>query len=171
MIVRQQLNGEAVSVEFHIVGTEVTYRILRDGREAPAFRTVSHIEAEPGIHSLIDGFRSFDIRLEHAHYGTVAQHRSSRVLLQPIERKRKTGAVGGSGQVEIKAAMPGRVVRVLVSEGQSVSAGDGLVVLEAMKMQNEIRAPHAGIVKQLTMAEGAVVTAGALICLVESATP
>lgn len=170
MIVRHQLNGEPVDVEFHVAGDDVTYRIIRHGREAPPFRTVNHREAEPGIYSLIDGFRSYDIRLEHAHYGTVAQHRSTRVLLEPAEKKRRGNAVGGAGRVEIRAAMPGRVVKVLVSEGQSVSTGDGLVVLEAMKMQNEIRAPHDGTVKHLAVQQDAVVAAGSLICLVEGTT-
>ena len=168
MIVRHQMNGEMVSVEFRVTGSEVSYRVIREGRDIPHFHTASQVEAEPGVYSLISGFRSFDIRLEHAHYGTVAQHRSSRVLFEPVERGKKRGAGGLAGPAQIKAAMPGRVVRVLVAEGEHVSAGQGLVVLEAMKMQNEINAPRAGTVRQLAVAEGAVVGAGALLCLVES---
>jgi acetyl-CoA/propionyl-CoA carboxylase biotin carboxyl carrier protein len=67
----------------------------------------------------------------------------------------------------VKAAMPGRVVRVLVSEGETVEAGQGLVVLEAMKMQNEITANRAGVVRRLSAVEGATVTAGALLCSLE----
>ncbi|MCC6265473.1 MAG: acetyl-CoA carboxylase biotin carboxyl carrier protein subunit [Bryobacterales bacterium] len=167
MIVRQQWNGEVVSVEFRVSGSEVTYRVIQEGKDAPAFQTVSHVEAEPGIYSLIRGFRSFDVRLEHAHYGTIAQHRSSRVLLEPVERNGRRGKGGAAGPAQIKAAMPGRVIRVLVSEGEAVREGQGLVVLEAMKMQNEITAPRSGTVRQLSVAEGAVVAAGALLCLVE----
>lgn len=168
MIVRHRLNGEVVSVEFRVSGNDVAYRVIHEGKDAPAFQTASHVEAEPGVYSLICGFRSFDVRLEHAHYGTMAQHRSSRVLLEPVDRRGKSGAGGATGPMQIKAAMPGRVIRVLASEGESVSEGQGLVVLEAMKMQNEISAPRAGTVRQLTVAEGAVVAAGALLCLVDS---
>lgn len=167
MIVRHQLNGEVVSVEFRVSGNEVTYRVIHEGKDAPVFQTASHVEAEPGVYSLICGLRSFDVRLEHAHYGTMAQHRSSRVLLEPVDRRGKSGAGGAMGPTQIKAAMPGRVIRVLVSEGESISEGQGLVVLEAMKMQNEITAPRAGTVRRLAVAEGAVVAAGALLCLVE----
>ena len=169
MIVRHQLNGEVVSVEFRVTGDGITYRVLQEGREAPPFQTVSHVETEPGVHSLICGLRSFDVRLEHAHYGTMAQHRSSRVLLEPVNRGSGRGGVGSlAGPVPVKAAMPGRVIRLLVAEGESVATGQGLVVLEAMKMQNEINAPRAGIVRQLAVTEGAVVAAGAMLCLLES---
>ncbi len=169
MIVRHQVNGEVVSVEFRVSGADVTYRVIREGADAPAFQTVSHVEAEPGVHSLLCGSRSFDVRLEHAHYGTIAQHRSSRVLLEPVERNGRRGSGGVAGPAQVKAAMPGRVIRVLVSEGEAVREGQGLVVLEAMKMQNEIKSPRGGTVRQLSVAEGAVVAAGALLCLVESA--
>jgi pyruvate carboxylase subunit B len=59
--------------------------------------------------------------------------------------------------------MPGRVVRLLVAEGEEVRAGQGLLVLEAMKMQNEIRAPRAGVVRTLGVREGASVEANGLL--------
>lgn len=169
MIVKHQLDGEVVSVEFRVSGSDVVYRVIHEGRDAPPFQTASHVEAEPGVFSLICGSRCFDVRLEHAHYGTMAQHRSSRVLLEPVTRGRGRGEAGGvAGPAPVKAAMPGRVIRVLAAEGESVSAGQGLVVLEAMKMQNEINAPRAGVVRQLAVSEGAVVAAGALLCLLEN---
>jgi biotin carboxyl carrier protein len=64
------------------------------------------------------------------------------------------------GVARITAPMPGKLVRVLVSAGQDVSAGDGLVVVEAMKMENELRAPKAGKVKEVPVREGQAVEAG-----------
>jgi biotin carboxyl carrier protein len=63
--------------------------------------------------------------------------------------------------------MPGRVVRVLVTESAEVEAGQGLVVVEAMKMQNEIKSPKKGIVKKMTVAAGANVNAGDVLAIVE----
>ncbi|MBI4459929.1 MAG: biotin/lipoyl-binding protein [Acidobacteria bacterium] len=63
--------------------------------------------------------------------------------------------------------MPGKVIRVLVSENQSVEAGQGLLVVEAMKMQNEIKSPRAGCVQKVRVREGQTVTAGEVLLVVE----
>ena len=63
--------------------------------------------------------------------------------------------------------MPGRIVRVKVSVGDAVAAGDGLVVVEAMKMQNELKAPKAGTVTAVEVAEGGSVAAGEVLVVVE----
>jgi biotin carboxyl carrier protein len=63
--------------------------------------------------------------------------------------------------------MPGKLLRVLVREGEEVGAGQGLVVMEAMKMENELRAPRAGRVAQVAAREGTVVETGALLVVVE----
>jgi biotin carboxyl carrier protein len=63
--------------------------------------------------------------------------------------------------------MPGKLVRVLVEAGQDVEVGQGLVVVEAMKMENELRATRAGRVKELLVREGQAVETGALLVVVE----
>jgi biotin carboxyl carrier protein len=63
--------------------------------------------------------------------------------------------------------MPGKIVRVIVHEGDEVEAGQGLIVVEAMKMQNEIKAPKKGKVTKITVAEAATVNAGDLLMIVE----
>jgi biotin carboxyl carrier protein len=70
---------------------------------------------------------------------------------------------GAAGPVRITAPMPGRIVRVLVGAGEIVAARQGLVVVEAMKMENELRAPCAGTVHELRAREGTTVDAGALL--------
>jgi pyruvate carboxylase subunit B len=81
----------------------------------------------------------------------------------------KKGGGGGGGVV--RAPMPGLVVRVPVSEGQKVAAGAGLVVVEAMKMENELKATHPGIVKKVHVTPGSVVEKGAPLVTLESAEP
>ena len=77
------------------------------------------------------------------------------------------GAVSLAGPVSIAAPMPGRVVRVLVSAGDIVAARQGLIVIEAMKMENELRAPRAGTVKAVNVAPGAPVEAGSVVVVIE----
>jgi len=84
-------------------------------------------------------------------------------------RSLRAGAVGAvaSGPKPLKAPMPGRVVRVLVADGEAVEAGQGCVVIEAMKMQNELKAPRAGIVRKLAAVAGETVISGAVLLVVE----
>ncbi len=79
------------------------------------------------------------------------------VALQRLVGRRATPAADGV----VRAPMPGLVLRLEVAEGQQVAAGTGLVVLEAMKMENEIRSPVAGVVRRVVVAEGAAVEKGA----------
>jgi acetyl/propionyl-CoA carboxylase alpha subunit len=83
--------------------------------------------------------------------------------------KAKTGTeVGPTGLQQVRAQMPGKIIRVLVREGEPVEYDQGLLVLEAMKMQNEIRAPKSGIVKAVAVVAGATVNTGDLLLSVES---
>lgn len=80
-------------------------------------------------------------------------------------------AGGGSGAAaQVKAPMPGRVVRVLVREGDPVDRGAPVIIVEAMKMENELAAAAAGSIKRLLVAEGDRVEAGQLLCELELAT-
>jgi biotin carboxyl carrier protein len=82
-------------------------------------------------------------------------------------RGRQSGAGDEKGPRKIVAPMPGRVVRLLLAEGADVDAGQGIVVVEAMKMQNEIKSPKKGIIKKITAAAGAAVNAGDVLAIVE----
>jgi biotin carboxyl carrier protein len=81
-------------------------------------------------------------------------------------RAADTGAAG-HGEQRIAAPMPGRVVRVLVGAGDDVAARQPVVVVEAMKMENELRAPRAGRVKDVAVAAGASVEAGRVLVVIE----
>jgi biotin carboxyl carrier protein len=71
------------------------------------------------------------------------------------------------GVQEINSSMPGKIIKILVAEGDEVEQGQGLVVVEAMKMENEIKSPKAGVVKKVGVKEGEAVEAGALLVVVE----
>ena len=81
-------------------------------------------------------------------------------------RGRRHGAAEAEGRQQIVAPMPGKVVRVLVKAGDAVEAGQGLLVVEAMKMQNEIRSPKSGTVERVLVMEGQAVNAGESLCIV-----
>jgi biotin carboxyl carrier protein len=82
-------------------------------------------------------------------------------------RQKKAGAAQGAGPQRVTAPMPGKVVRVLVKPGDAVTARQGLVVVEAMKMENELRAARDGRVKDVAVKEGQSVDAGAVLLTVE----
>lgn len=79
---------------------------------------------------------------------------------------RRHSGVEAEGWQQIVAPMPGKVVRILVAAGKKVEAGQGLLVVEAMKMQNEIRSPKSGTVERVLVAEGQAVNAGETLCIV-----
>lgn len=84
-------------------------------------------------------------------------------------RRKDEGAVGGTGPARLVAPMPGKVLRVLVGQGDVVQPRQPLVVIEAMKMENELRAPRAGAIVELHVREGQSVDAGALLLIVAPA--
>jgi len=73
----------------------------------------------------------------------------------------------GDGLAEIKTAMPGKVVAILQAVGASVEKGDGVLVVEAMKMQNELKSPKDGVIKEIRVTEGAAVSAGDILATIE----
>jgi biotin carboxyl carrier protein len=82
-------------------------------------------------------------------------------------RGRSASAAAQSGPRKLIASMPGKVVRVLANEGDQIEPGQGVVVIEAMKMQNEIRSPKQGRLQKLLVREGMNVNAGETLALVE----
>ena len=85
----------------------------------------------------------------------------------PRDRRSANGSSGRHGIREVRAPMPGKVVRVLVDVGDPVEEGRGLVVVEAMKMQNEMKSPQAGRVAEVRTRAGAAVNAGEVLVVIE----
>jgi biotin carboxyl carrier protein len=88
------------------------------------------------------------------------------VSLEGRRGRRKGALAGGDGEQRILAPMPGKVLKVLVKPGDEVAARQGLVVVEAMKMENELTAARAGVVREVSVSEGASVEAGRLLVVV-----
>ena len=154
---------------------EERVRVERDADDAELFVvTVGEREHRvrwahvvgPTRRLLLDGAQ-YEVAVERARdggYVVSAGGDEARVeVLDPLTALIERGAAGGARKRsrEVRAYMPGRVVTVLVEAGAAVEAGQGLIVLEAMKMQNEIVADHAGVVKKIHVAAGDSVDGGA----------
>jgi biotin carboxyl carrier protein len=125
---------------------------------------------EPGVYSVLQDGRSYEARVEQSDGGVAVFIRGDRFEVQTRDPRRRThpaGKAGMEGRFNVVAAMPGKIVRVLVSVGDAVDAGQGLLVVEAMKMQNEMKAPKAGQVAALAAREGATVAAGEVLAVID----
>jgi biotin carboxyl carrier protein len=129
-------------------------------------------EPEPGLYCLKDETGRTTAFVSPTAEGeslVSIEGRSIEVRLFDPKRLRGSSSANehGEGVAEIKTAMPGKVVRVLVAEGDEVEKGDGVIVVEAMKMQNEMKAPKSGKVIAVKAAEGAAVNAGEVLVAIE----
>ena len=127
---------------------------------------VDIVEVEPGVYSVIVGGESFEARIT-GNQISIRGHRFTIDTDDPRQWKRSAHAAGAHGRISINAAMPGKVIRVLVDAGDEVAEGQGIVVVEAMKMQNELKAPRAGRVTSVAVNAGDSVTAGAVLATIE----
>lgn len=130
----------------------------------------SVLEVMPGVFSILIGTLSFMVHLTPNGDGQEAFTDGDRhhiCISDPRDRAARLKQAGHAGPVELRAQMPGKVIKVLVELGAAVEAGQGLVVVEAMKMQNELKAPKAGTVAKIHAIEGATVAAGESLVIVE----
>ena len=124
----------------------------------------------PGVYSILFAGRSFEIKLETIGDRRFAHMEGRRleVAVRPARRSSvHRAAMAAEGRQEVVSVIPGKLVDVLVAAGEEVQAGRGLVIVEAMKMQNEIRSPKTGKVTKLPLAKGASVAAGDVLAVVE----
>jgi biotin carboxyl carrier protein len=165
--------------EVTVTGSSQTYRVELKTNGSGGFEcsvngqavALDAIANQPGVLSLLIEGHSYEV-----HRTTTAQGMQISINGEdfPVEvrdprslRARKRAGAGTEGPKKITASMPGKVVRVLAPEGTHVEAGQGVVVIEAMKMQNELKSPKAGVVKKINAAEGATVNAGDPLAVIE----
>ena len=153
------LDNQSLPVEINQSGPRVELQIQGEYYKADIF------DVSPGRYSIIWGGKVFDVHVDALRNGEFhVSLRDRRIALELVDpRKLKSlrqRHADSSGEVSISSPMPGKVVRLLVTEGQSVEPGQGVVVVEAMKMQNELKAPRSGTVKSLNAHEGKTVNAG-----------
>jgi len=144
------------------------YRVSVDGNE---FMVDGKKTGHTNFSLIVDN-RSFEIEVDHKgdEYRVLVDGRSYRVNLMDERRVRASGGPAGgalAGRQTVSVPMPGKVIAILVSEGDTVEKGQGLVIVEAMKMENEVRSPIAGEVKEIKVKQGDTVEGGAALLIIE----
>ena len=128
-------------------------------------------EPEPGSYMFLRDAEVHECRVDKTHDGfEVSLHgRNHAVTIVDPKRLRSGQDTHGHhhGLAEITAPMPGKVVRVQIEAGATVEKGSGIVVVEAMKMQNEMKSPRAGVVVSIKVKPGDTVNAGDVLAVVE----
>lgn len=166
------LGGRTRTISIERIAGASHFRVTVDGRahEVDAVRVGEH-----GLSLLVDGEAGTSREISVAPSGNRGELLiaiDGRTVAASVDarRTRRPGADAGGpahGEQAITAPMPGRVVRVLVARGDEVAARQGVVVVEAMKMENELRSPKAGRVKDVTVAAGTSVEAGRVLVVIE----
>ena len=137
-----------------------------DGRDVE----VDAVLARPDVLSLRIGNNAYEVKCERVAgeiYLWVGSQRFAAEVRDPRSLRGRALAVDDRGPKKLTAPMPGKIVRVLVSVGADVEAGAGVLVVEAMKMQNEIKSPKKGTIQRILVSEGAAVNAGDVLAIVE----
>jgi biotin carboxyl carrier protein len=152
------INGRESAIE--ILAPAPACRFQLD--DAPA-READVESPVPGVYTVLLDGHSYDAFVETTPNSLIVSIHGNRFEVEvrdPRRLSRRSGAAGGSGVQTLSSPMPGKVVRVLVATGDSVQAGQGILVVEAMKMQNELKAARGGTVLTVIAKEGATVAAG-----------
>jgi biotin carboxyl carrier protein len=143
------------------------YRVTVGDREY----VVDAQQVQPGLWSILHGQGSFevDVAARGDDYEVLVDGDCYMFSLMNEQRRAlmRAGGMGAAGKAMIAAPMPGKVVKILVNEGEEVKADQGVIVVEAMKMENELRSAVSGKVKEIFVKEGEVVESGAKLVLVE----
>lgn len=168
MMVQLEVNGELRRVELVPDELPGRFRAVLDGEKETEIQ--AHL-LRPGVLSLHIAGKAYRCVLEEGPEGTVIHFAGARIPYRIDDprslKSRRSRAGGQEGPKAVTAPMPGRVIRVLVNKGDEVQAHQGIVVIEAMKMQNELKSPKAGRVIELRVQPGGTVAAGEVLAVVD----
>ena len=156
--------GDAVH-EVNVERREKVYMVEIDGES----RMVNADKLEGDFYSILIGNVSYEVSVEVSGDGYIIRHGASEQQVRftdPGRQARETSAAREGPQI-VESVMPGKVVRVLVKVGDTVTQGQGLVVVEAMKMENEIESPKDGKVTEVKVEPGQAVESGGALVVVE----
>jgi biotin carboxyl carrier protein len=145
-------------------GTRLTYN--REGAH-PVVADYELQPLEPGSYWVRIGNKSFRVTLGSPGSVTVDGRPVAMDVFDPRDLRAAGRSGSSQGRQEVNAPMPGKIVRVLVNVGDTVEEGQGVVVVEAMKMQNEMKSPKAGTVAEVRTRADATVTAGDVLIVIE----
>ncbi len=164
------------SYQIEVERTASGYACKVDGEPFP----LDVVTTAPNTLSILHQGRSFEVMREvtrevtressstgEMHLRVGAQHFRAEVRDPRSLRSRRAHSAAAAGPARICAPMPGKVIRLLAAEGDLVEAGQGLIVVEAMKMQNEIQSTKQGKVTKIAVREASAVNAGDLLAVVE----
>jgi biotin carboxyl carrier protein len=162
-----ELNGGMHRVTIDPNPNREGHKVTFDGQPCDA----NIVQQQPNVLSILLGGRSYCIlwdRRAEASAVVLGEHRLPYRIEDPRSlRSRAKGNLSDAGTRPVLAPMPGRIVRTLVQLGDAVEAQQGVVVIEAMKMQNELKSPKAGRVTRLAAVVGATVQAGEVLAVIE----
>jgi biotin carboxyl carrier protein len=160
-----QINGRETTLDVREDGAQREFK-LGDGE----LRRAHVLAIEPGVFSILLDGRSYEARVENGPDGAYVTIRGRRLRVEledPRGAGRKARGRRADGPLQVTAPMPGKIVRLLVAPGDEVIAGQGLVVMEAMKMQNELKAARPGRIASIPVHEGDTVSAGDILAVIE----
>ena len=151
-------------IELEIEREDGHFVITMDGES----RTVDAHKLEGDFYSILMGHRSYEVSVARTKQGYLVRHGGHElpVVLADASRRGREAAFATDGPEEVVSQMPGRVVRILVEAGQTVEEGQGVVVVEAMKMENEIACSREGTVKEIRVEPGTTVEGGAVLMVI-----
>jgi biotin carboxyl carrier protein len=142
--------------------------LVRGGPPGPPIEVTFDLrETEPGVYSVLVEGRSYEVRILQPGEARINGRTLAIEVFDPRALRGRRAGDASDGPQNIAAAMPGKVIRVLISAGDPVAAGQGLIVVEAMKMQNEMKSPKAGRVVEVKTSAGATVAAGDVLVVIE----
>jgi biotin carboxyl carrier protein len=161
------LNGAPHRAELARSADEPSHLVATiDGRQVEADAT----RISDGVYSVLLGGRSIEVRVEAVAVGLLLHMASRQYRIEIVDprswRRIRSGGIDLAGRQQISAPMAGKVVRVMVAPGQQVATGQALLVVEAMKMQNEIRATKSGKVERVLAKDGQAVAAGEILAVI-----
>jgi biotin carboxyl carrier protein len=159
-----EIDGRRVSVELD----------QRDGRTVAVIDKRSYdaevLNPEEGVYLIFVGDLVYEARVWPTESNSFSVELRGQVFSAKIFDRKRARAIAehsDEGQQQLTSPMPGKVVRVLLKPGDEVAAGQGVVIVEAMKMQNEIKSPKAGRLIEVRVVEGAAVNATQVLAIVE----
>ncbi|MFN2291788.1 MAG: biotin/lipoyl-containing protein [Anaerolineae bacterium] len=159
-----------MSREFSLTLDGTTYKIVADGNSVLVNGIPFVIGFEPGGgRILVDGI-AYELEINEQSDRALVRGISHDLSVEGLEGTRpgpRRGAATVAGEGAVTAIMPGKIIRLLVAEGDQVQEGDVICILEAMKMENELKAPRSGMVKALYVQTGQDVEMGSVLAEID----
>jgi biotin carboxyl carrier protein len=164
---RVELDGEDYTLDLQPNGANSEYT-LRGAKTASGVASIAQVM--PGVFSVLLRTQSFAVyvipKSEEVEVWVGSQCHTL-AITDVRDRSATRKKISAAGPMEIRAQMPGRVIKLLAELNAKIQAGHGVIVVEAMKMQNEMKSPKDGIVSKILVSEGATVAAGETLVVIE----